>query len=217
MLRISFLWAWWLYESCHEASLSLFLIAVTPSLPYSFPVFSACSRNFSLVLFGCKTSLSHSPLSTFPVFWQLSFISSYVQTSCGVQSLCPPPWNTSNISPSPTSPWKPTSITVPIRNGWRWAVRWQIGPADISEAEVTGMQRFSLDKPLLLWLWPSPQSSLVLSAWKSYDSVFLCKKKLSETETVCFKFFYFGRKNLFYLTRMCPCEYLKLKYFSLEA
>lgn len=198
-------------------SFTIFLIAVTPSLPYHFPVFSACSRNFSLVLFGCKTSLSHSPSYTFHAFWQLSFTSSYVQTSCGVQSLCPPPSNTSNICPSPTSPWKPTSTTVPVRNGLRSAMRWQIGPADISEAEVTGMQRFSLDKPLLLWLWSSPQSSLVLSAWKSYDSVFLCKKNLWKWDTFCFKFFYSGRKNIFCLTKMCPCEYLKLKHFSSEA
>lgn len=108
--------------------------------------------------------------------------SSYVQTSCGVQGLCPSPLNTSNICPSPTFPWKPTSVTVPIRNGLRSVIRWQIGSADISEAEVTGMQRFNSDKPLLLWLWSSPQSSLVLPAWKSYDSVFLCKK-ISETET----------------------------------
>lgn len=71
---------------------------------------------------------------------------------------------------------------MPVRNGLRSAMWWQIGPADISEAEVTGMQRFSLDKPLLLWLWSSSQNSLLLSYWKSYDSVFLCKK-ISETET----------------------------------
>lgn len=64
---------------------------------------------------------------------------------------------------------------------WDQPQRWQIGPADISEVEVTDMLRFSLDKPLLLWLWPSSQSSLVLSAWKSYASVFPMQK-VSETE-----------------------------------
>lgn len=41
---------------------------------------------------------------------------------------------------------------------------------------MTDVQRCSLDKPLLLWLWPSPQSSLVLSAWKRCASIFPMQK-----------------------------------------
>lgn len=164
-----------------KLQVSPFLITATSSLTYHIPVFSAHSRNFSLLLFGCKTSFFHSPSSTSYLFWQLPLTSPDVQSSGGVQSLHPFPPNTSNIRPSPASPSRPTSITVPIRNGWDQPQRWQIEPADISEVEVTDMQRFSLDKPLLLWLWPSPQSSLVLSAWKSYASVFPMQK-VSETE-----------------------------------
>lgn len=80
---------------------------------------------------------------------------------------------------------------------WDQPQRWQIGPADISEVEMTDMQRFSLDKPLLLWLWPSPQSSLVLSAWKKLYFCFSYAKSLWNWAAGFFTFFYPGRINLF--------------------
>lgn len=93
-----------------------------PGILYIFvfcPLEKCCCINFSLLLFDSKTSLSHSPSSILYLFAQLPFTPPDVQTPCGIQWLYPPPPNTLSICPSPTSPSRPISITVPLRNWLR--------------------------------------------------------------------------------------------------